>query len=367
MSENNGKKIRTGLLVGKSLLAKLSLPVLLVILVLISVIIIIIAVIVGNDFGSDDIKGGNKKLPESVLRWEDDIEHALSENNVDKKHLPVMLSILKQESNGDLSSTGGDIFQSSESKCGSIGCITDPKESIDQAVKHFKNNLKKADGNIEVAIASYNFGNGFAEWTKEKHDNKWSVDIAIEFSQHMMEKVSNPENYTCVRKEAKEHNACFGDILYVQSIKEYMPSENGGDGKETEIIKGDLNAPLDRELIVTSPFSWRDIGAGDEHHNGLDLECTSADTIHSVQDGEVVHAGQVSGYGNYVLIKHGDDQYTGYGHMSSISVSNGDDIEGGNEVGVCGSTGRSTGEHLHFEVKSDEWDGFADPAGYLGL
>src|SRR5699024_1548556 len=113
-----------------------------------------------------------------------------------------------------------------------------------------------------------------------------------------------------------------------------MPSENGSDGKETEIIKGDLNASLDRELIVTSPFSWRDIGAGDEHHNGLDLECTSADTIHSVQDGEVVHAGQVSGDGNYVLIKHGDDQDTGYGQIRRLSVRKGDDSECRSEVGV---------------------------------
>ena len=76
--------------------------------------------------------------------------------------------------------------------------------------------------------------------------------------------------------------------------------------------------------------------------------------------GRVVFAGQQSGYGNVVIVDHGNGYRTLYGHMSRISVSNGQSVGQGSKLGVMGNTGRSTGTHLHFEVqkwscsKSDE-------------
>lgn len=137
--DDKGKKI--GKILASSAITKVSLPVLAIVGLVVALLILIVAAVVGSDFS--DIGGGGKKLPDEVMKWEENIEEALEENDLDEKYKPVMLAILNQESGGDMSSTGGDIFQSSESKCGEIGCITDPQESTDQAVKHFKGNLDR--------------------------------------------------------------------------------------------------------------------------------------------------------------------------------------------------------------------------------
>src|SRR5699024_4638 len=379
MSMDNKAK-RLGSMIASAVLTKVSLPVLATVIGVGVILVVIIAAIVGN--GANDLEsGGGKSLPDEVLKWEENVEEALEEEDLDEEYKPVMLAILNQESGGDMAGSNGDIFQSSESKCGEMGCISNPQESTDQPGKHITDNLEQSDANDAVATASYTIGNGFAAGTQEHHYNEWSEDIAKEFSKKQMDKVDDPDNYSCINEEAEEAGACFGDFAYVKRIVEYVPEDNelafgdidddGDSGSKTETIKGDLKSPLDNDdLVVTSGFGGRDSpggGVGSEDHKGIDLDCNRPDDIHAVQEGEIAHAGEVSGYGNYVLVKHDDDSYTGYGHMSDISVSEGDSIDGGEKVGVCGSTGDSTGDHLHFETKSAEWEGFDDPTGYLGV
>src|SRR5699024_1217447 len=254
---------------------------------------------------------------------------------------------------------GNDPMQSSESYCGSIGCITNPDISIERGVIHFKKVLEQSNNDLKLALQSYNFGNGFIDYVNN-NGGEYTFDLAISFSQKHYQKqieLGNGNQFTCLREEGKQYNACYGDIKYVDSVLKYLPSTSD----QTQIAKGDFNSPLQRELIITSPFSWRDIGAGQEHHKGLDLDCNSPDSIHSAKDGEVVYASRSKGYGNLVTIKHGETDYTSYGHLSAINVSVGDNLEGGERLGVCGTTGRSTGEHLHFEIKREMWGGQIDP------
>src|SRR5699024_7861114 len=131
---DNFKKL--GSILTSSILAKVGLPVILVVVAILGFLVIIVASILGSDMGGGGkIDGGGKELSEQVLRWEDQIQDALDEHGLDDKYMPVLLAILQQESGGDALATTGDIFQASESKCGEIGCINDPNESIDQAVK----------------------------------------------------------------------------------------------------------------------------------------------------------------------------------------------------------------------------------------
>lgn len=364
--EGNENLKKVGSILAKSLLSKLSLGAVVALLIIFLSIIIIISAVLGSELDDNSgWTGGNSQLPDDVLLWEDDIREAMEKHDLDEKYLYVLLAIMKQESNGDVIASNGDIFQASESKCGSIGCITDPLESIDQAVIHFKNNVEYAKGNMEVAIASYNFGNGFATWTQENHDNEWSVEIAIEYSQYMMTKVSNPENYTCIRKEAKEHGACYGDILYVNSILDFVPSEDEGN-KEKVDFEGELVMPIS-PVRVTSNFGTRILNGEVTEHKGIDLGCVEAITpITSAGSGEVVYSEfNTGGYGNTVIIKHKDGFYTHYAHMFSNDVTKGDYVKKGEQVGFCGNTGDSYGAHLHFETKSEEWAGHKDPRNYL--
>lgn len=104
---------------------------------------------------------------------------------------------------------------------------------------------------------------------------------------------------------------------------------------------------------ITSPFGWRPnpFGGGPEFHQGLDIAAPSGTTVTAAGAGTVIMAQWYGGYGNYILIDHGGSYSTGYGHLSAIYVSVGQSVQRGQAIGAVGSTGQSTGPHLHFEVR----------------
>ncbi|WP_339220766.1 M23 family metallopeptidase [Paenibacillus sp. FSL W7-1332] len=141
------------------------------------------------------------------------------------------------------------------------------------------------------------------------------------------------------------------------------------------VYKGTKVAPKKKAATVTqkssgSMFAWPVSGARitssyghrwGRSHEGVDM--VGGSTIMAAASGRVVFAGQQSGYGNVVIVDHGNGYRTLYGHMSRISVSNGQSVGQGSKLGVMGNTGRSTGTHLHFEVQKN---GVAqNPMNYL--
>jgi murein DD-endopeptidase MepM/ murein hydrolase activator NlpD len=104
---------------------------------------------------------------------------------------------------------------------------------------------------------------------------------------------------------------------------------------------------------ITSPFGWRSnpFGGSPEFHQGLDIAAPSGTTVTAAAGGTVIMAQWYGGYGNYILIDHGGGYSTGYGHLSAIYVSQGQSVSRGQAIGAVGSTGVSTGPHLHFEVR----------------
>jgi lipoprotein NlpD len=88
-------------------------------------------------------------------------------------------------------------------------------------------------------------------------------------------------------------------------------------------------------------------------HSGLDISANSGTPVLAGRDGTVEHAGRKGGYGNLVILRHADGYETYYGHLSVISVTAGDSVTKGQKIGLVGSTGKSTGPHLHFEVRKD--------------
>jgi len=106
---------------------------------------------------------------------------------------------------------------------------------------------------------------------------------------------------------------------------------------------------------ITSPFGWRSnpFGGSPEFHQGLDIAAPTGTTVTAAAGGTVIMAQWYGGYGNYILIDHGGGYSTGYGHLSAIYVSNGQSVKRGQAIGAVGSTGASTGPHLHFEVRID--------------
>ncbi len=104
---------------------------------------------------------------------------------------------------------------------------------------------------------------------------------------------------------------------------------------------------------ITSPFGWRSnpFGGSPEFHQGLDIAAPTGTTVTAAATGTVLLAQWYGGYGNYILLDNGGGYSTGYGHLSAIYVSVGQHVQRGQAIGAVGSTGQSTGPHLHFEVR----------------
>ncbi|AYV30390.1 peptidoglycan DD-metalloendopeptidase family protein [Streptomyces sp. CJ_13] len=101
-------------------------------------------------------------------------------------------------------------------------------------------------------------------------------------------------------------------------------------------------------------------------HTGIDFHAASGTTVHAVGAGTVVESGNGGAYGNNVVIKHNDGTYTQYGHMSSLGVSVGQQVTAGQQIGLSGSTGNSSGPHLHFEARTGpQYGSDIDPVAYL--
>lgn len=100
-----------------------------------------------------------------------------------------------------------------------------------------------------------------------------------------------------------------------------------------------------------------------QFHNGIDMAAPSGSPVLAAYDGEVVAADYSATMGNYIMINHGDGIITIYMHMSSLGVSKGTTVVRGEQIGKVGSTGRSTGPHLHFSVRKD--GSYVSPWSYI--
>jgi murein DD-endopeptidase MepM/ murein hydrolase activator NlpD len=109
-----------------------------------------------------------------------------------------------------------------------------------------------------------------------------------------------------------------------------------------------------------NPFS----GEGRETHEGLDIAVDFGTPVTTTADGLIIYAAPHAGYGNLVIIYHSNGITTRYGHLSRITVEPGQRVKRGDQIGHAGSTGRSTGPHVHYEIREN--DQALDPMRYAG-
>lgn len=112
--------------------------------------------------------------------------------------------------------------------------------------------------------------------------------------------------------------------------------------------------PLDSARL-SSGYGMRThpVLGGRRGHNGIDLAAPTGTPIYATADGIVSRADRFSSYGLYISIEHGAQLQTRFAHMSRLAVAAGDEVKKGDVIGYVGSTGRSTGPHLHYEVRID--------------
>ncbi len=141
--------------------------------------------------------------------------------------------------------------------------------------------------------------------------------------------------------------------------EEARRNEGGGGGGGGGGVTGSGNFAWPCSCTyITSMVGYRlhPISGVWKYHSGMDIGCQYGDAVWASDAGEVILAGVNGGYGNCIMIDHGyvngDHYYTLYGHLSSIAVSVGQSVSQGEYIGAVGSTGVSTGPHLHFEIRN---------------
>jgi murein DD-endopeptidase MepM/ murein hydrolase activator NlpD len=107
----------------------------------------------------------------------------------------------------------------------------------------------------------------------------------------------------------------------------------------------------DGHARITSGFGFRRLGGGVRHHDGIDVAMSYGSPIRAHGDGLVTFAGWRSGYGQLVIVDHGNGRETLYAHASALRARVGDQVGRGDVIGYVGTTGRAFGPHLHFEIR----------------
>ncbi|MEU5704747.1 transglycosylase family protein [Streptomyces aurantiacus] len=134
--------------------------------------------------------------------------------------------------------------------------------------------------------------------------------------------------------------------------------------KQTRSVTHTLTAPV--SAGTGTPYHATGSSWSKGYHTGVDFPVPTGTSIKSVGAGSVVTAGWGGSFGYQVVIRHGDGRYTQYAHLSAISVKAGQSVGGGQRIGRSGSTGNSSGPHLHFEVRTGPGFGSdVDPVAYL--
>ena len=142
-------------------------------------------------------------------------------------------------------------------------------------------------------------------------------------------------------------------IVNIEKNKEFVDTYTGGE----------LEWPVEGRYYVSSGYVGRisPVGNGYEFHTGIDIPAPEGYEIRAAEDGTVINAGWINGYGNTVIIDHGGGISTLYAHNSSVEIENGQSVHRGDVIALCGSTGYATGSHCPFEVRvngehTDPWE-----------
>ena len=181
--------------------------------------------------------------------------------------------------------------------------------------------------------------------------------IIVDLINLNIEDVINTLNYDENNKEwaitlaMADLTEMYPDLVVTNEL--YYPSMPSLTPEEIEHYGGIFIHPTNGVGYISSYFGYRidPITKERKFHSGLDIAGNDRAPIYAVQDGVVIFAGVNGGYGNCVIIDHGGGMVTLYGHCSSLSVTKGETVSGGDNIARVGNTGRSTGPHLHLEVR----------------
>lgn len=203
--------------------------------------------------------------------------------------------------------------------------------------------------------------------TQELHAQKSEYEQQAIYQNQVVNRLRNDRRaLEAAEAQLAKDSQSIGDLIQrrVAENQRRLAAERAQNG-DVAIVLGTGQFVFPTDAPISSSFGWRmhPILGYQKFHSGMDFGADYGSTIRAADRGTVIFAGWYGGYGNAVIIDHGNGITTLYGHSSELYVAEGQSVERGQAIAAIGSTGLSTGPHLHFEVRKDGEP--VDPAAYL--
>ena len=216
---------------------------------------------------------------------------------------------------------------------------------VNTGVSYYKYYTILLNGEAKYYLATYEEAESVINKLKEKNSNN-------------INKISMVEKYDTNLVEFASVDACV-DALYEKKVvvvakkPTYSSKNNGSIGSSKNVNSGSSKVNLGISLIqpVSGRISCRYGRRSGYYHTGLDIAAPNGTPIKAAAGGTITYAGYHYSYGNLLIVSHGNGVQTYYAHCSKLYVSNGQSVSQGQTIAAVGSTGNSTGNHLHLEVR----------------
>lgn len=189
-----------------------------------------------------------------------------------------------------------------------------------------------------------------AEQEELENDIEEAIQVILDLESDLE---SRQAEYDAIMAAEDAANATIDKLVAeLEAQRAAAAAVGSGGGGGSANASGSFLWPVASYVYVSSRFGLRihPITGEKKTHTGMDIASNQGTAVYASDGGTVTLAGWNGGYGNCIMIDHGNGYVTLYGHLSSISVSEGQTVSQGNTIGAVGSTGVSTGPHLHFEV-----------------
>ncbi|MBR2787114.1 MAG: peptidoglycan DD-metalloendopeptidase family protein [Clostridia bacterium] len=249
--------------------------------------------------------------------------------------------------------------------------IADYDNKLILEVEELKTSLEKEKAEVETAKQEKETKSKELQSLKaEKEEKAASLteeqkELEAQLSEYkaQAEQYAQLERQAIAREEAERKKASSGTNS--NSSSGSSSSSGNTDTGASAYTGGKLGWPCPSSSTVTSPYGYRILFGVSDFHTGIDIGSPMGNDIVAAESGTVILAsyGWNGGYGNYIIINHGNGITTRYAHASQLYVSVGQTVTKGQTIAAIGTTGNSTGPHLHFEVREN--GSHTNPFNYL--
>lgn len=239
-------------------------------------------------------------------------------------------------------------------------------------VEELKNSLENEKLQVENVKAEKEEKSRELQTLKQEKEEKVAnlTEEQKELEAKLSEYKSQAEQYAELERQAIAKEEAARKAAAAKNTSSSSGSSNSYSGSSAGVVSapytgGKLGWPCPSSSRITSPYGYRILFGVRDFHTGIDIGATTGSNICAAESGTVILAnyGWNGGYGNYIIINHGNGITTRYAHASQLYVSAGQTVSKGQVIAAVGTTGNSTGPHLHFEVRVN--GSHTNPLNYL--